>query len=88
MRVFDAGLGAGFAVEALALAGVEGLNEAVAQELDGDAALEARVARFVDPAHAAGPKEGHDLVALPGLQRKLFARGCMRRLRLGSGRQR
>ncbi len=51
---------AGFAVEPLAELRISG--EGFGQDLDGDDAIEARVAGLVDLAHAAGAEGGEDLV--------------------------
>ena len=60
MRVVQAGDGAGFALEALAKFRVGG--QVGRQNLDGDGAVEARVFRAIDLAHAAGADERQDLV--------------------------
>ncbi len=52
--------GAGFAVEPLAKLRVAG--EDVRQDFDRDGAIEARIARLVDFAHAAGAKGGEHFV--------------------------
>ena len=60
---------AGLAVEALAELRIGG--ERVRENLDRDRAIEARVARLVDLAHAAGAEGGEDFVraeASAGLQ--------------------
>ena len=49
-----------FALEAGEPLGVAG--ERVGQDLDRDVAIQLRVARAIDLAHAAGPKGGEDLV--------------------------
>jgi hypothetical protein len=38
------------------------LSQLRSQYLDGDIAIKARIARFVDLAHAAGPEDGLDFV--------------------------
>ena len=60
VRVRELGDRAGFTLETLAELRVS--RESLRKDLDGDDAIESRVARFVDLAHAAGPQGGEDLV--------------------------
>ena len=60
VRMVERRDGARFALEALAELGIGG--ECVGQDLDRDDAIEPRVARLVDLAHAAGADEREDFV--------------------------
>jgi hypothetical protein len=60
VRVIQARDGPGLALEARVDLGV--LTQVLRQDLDGDIATEARVARPVDFAHAAGPERRENFV--------------------------
>jgi hypothetical protein len=60
IRVIQRSDGPGFPLEPLAERGVS--REVRGQDLDGDRALESRVPRLVDLAHAAGAGGGDDFV--------------------------
>jgi hypothetical protein len=60
VRMLEGGDRAGFALEAVSRLG--GLGDIRGQHLDGDVAIEPRVARLVDLAHAARADRGDDLV--------------------------
>ena len=60
MRVVQRGNGAGLPLEPLLQRGVSG--NMLRQHFDGDGALQAGVAGFVDLAHAPGAQEGFDLI--------------------------
>jgi hypothetical protein len=56
----EGGGGAGLALEALAPIGIG--CQIGRQDLDGDVAVQPRVARAIDLAHAAGTERGEDFV--------------------------
>ena len=60
MRVVQRRDGSGFAIEPLAQIGIGG--DVRGQDLDGDRAIEAGIARLVDLAHAAGANCAYDLI--------------------------
>ena len=65
VRVIEPCLSLGFAQKALALAQFGAGQAFDAQELDGDQALQSRIARFEHAAHAASAQKVEDLKAFP-----------------------